>query len=59
MSGQIMTAAALLQDNPAPSEEEIATAMGNNYCRCGCYVRIRRAVALAAEMSAIAEEETA
>jgi isoquinoline 1-oxidoreductase alpha subunit len=53
MSGQIMTAAAFLEANPAPSEEEIVTAMANNYCRCGCYVRIKRAV------TAVAEEMTA
>lgn len=49
MSGQMMTAAAFLNDNPSPSEEEITTAMSNNYCRCGCYVRIREAVASAAD----------
>ncbi len=52
MSGQIMTAAAFLAQNPAPSEEEIVDAMGNNYCRCGCYVRIKRAVQGAAEQLA-------
>lgn len=45
MSGQIMAAAALLESNPTPSEAEILTAMSNNYCRCGCYVRIYNAVA--------------
>ncbi len=49
MSGQIMTAAAFLSEQPAPSEEEISAAMVGNYCRCGCYVRIRRAVAVAAQ----------
>jgi len=49
MSGQIMTAAAFLAHTPAPTTEQIENAMGNNYCRCGCYVRIRRAVAGAAE----------
>ena len=44
MSGQIMTAAAFLEANPTASEEEIVNAMGNNYCRCGCYVRIKTAV---------------
>lgn len=48
MSGQIMTAAALLEDAPNPSEDEVINAMGNNYCRCGCYVRIKRAVVSAA-----------
>lgn len=52
MSGQIMTAAAFLTQNPTPSEEEIVNAMGNNYCRCGCYVRIKRAVTRAAEQMA-------
>ncbi len=52
MSGQIMTAAAFLAQNPSPSEDEIVDAMGNNYCRCGCYTRIKRAVAQAAEQMA-------
>ena len=60
MSGQIMTAAAFLTQNPTPSEEEIINAMGNNYCRCGCYVRIKRAVTRAAEqMAATPQEVTA
>lgn len=50
MSGQIMTAAALLANNPAPTDDEIVEAMGNNYCRCGCYVRILRAVKKGAEL---------
>jgi isoquinoline 1-oxidoreductase subunit alpha len=49
MSGQVMAAAALLDANPEPSEQEIVAAMRNNYCRCGCYARIKSAVALAAE----------
>ncbi|CAN5712859.1 (2Fe-2S)-binding protein [soil metagenome] len=49
MSGQIMTATAFLAGNPTPTAEQIESALGNNYCRCGCYVRIRRAVAVAAE----------
>lgn len=48
MSGQIMTAAGLIAANPTPTEADIEQAMGSNYCRCGCYVRIRRAVADAA-----------
>ena len=51
MSGQMMTAAAFLADNPSPTEEEITAAMSENYCRCGCYVRIKTAVASAAENS--------
>ena len=50
-SGQIMSAAALLRDNPNPSDAEIEVAMAGNLCRCGTYVRIkagiRQAVALA------------
>ncbi|MCB0115599.1 MAG: (2Fe-2S)-binding protein [Caldilineaceae bacterium] len=48
MSGQIMTAAAFLDANPSPSDDDIVEAMGNNYCRCGCYVRIKEAVRQAA-----------
>jgi isoquinoline 1-oxidoreductase alpha subunit len=47
-SGQIMQAAALLADNPAPSREEIDEAMAGNLCRCGTYPRIRAAVMTAA-----------
>lgn len=50
MSGQMMTAAAFLQNNPTPSEEEIIEAMNNNYCRCGCYYRVKSGVARAAEL---------
>lgn len=48
-SGQIMTAAALLERNPAPSRGEIDTAMSGNICRCGTYTRIRAAIERAAE----------
>ncbi|WP_372886343.1 (2Fe-2S)-binding protein [Shimia sp.] len=47
-SGQIMQAAALLAENPAPSDAEIDEAMSGNLCRCGTYPRIRAAVKLAA-----------
>lgn len=50
MNGQMMTAAAFLVQNPKPSEAEIVAAMGQNYCRCGCYGRIKRAVSRAAEL---------
>ncbi|MDP8232281.1 MAG: (2Fe-2S)-binding protein [Candidatus Zophobacter franzmannii] len=49
MSGQIMQASAFLAATPAPSEEQIVEAMGQNYCRCGCYVRIKDAVTAAAD----------
>ncbi len=52
MSGQIMTAAAFLAANPSPSGEAIDEAMGRNYCRCGCYHRIRIAVESAAAATA-------
>ena len=54
MSGQIMTAAAFLETTPAPSDDEIVAALGNNYCRCGCYVRILQAVKQAAEQTGAA-----
>lgn len=47
-AGQIMTAAALLAQNPKPSEADIDAALGGNLCRCGTYPRIRRAVLEAA-----------
>ena len=43
--GQIMTAVALLNDNPNPTEDEIKNGMSGNLCRCGTYTRIQRAVA--------------
>jgi isoquinoline 1-oxidoreductase alpha subunit len=47
-SGQIMAAAALLERNPNPSDDEIAAAMSGNICRCGTYTRIREAIHRAA-----------
>jgi aerobic-type carbon monoxide dehydrogenase small subunit (CoxS/CutS family) len=49
-AGQIMSAAALLEKNPNPSDEEISAAMNGNICRCGTYVRIREAVKKAATL---------
>lgn len=46
--GQIMQAAALIADNPNPSDQEIIDGMVGNVCRCGCYQRIAAAVRLAA-----------
>ena len=46
-SGQIMTAAALLIENPKPTDQEIEDTMTDNICRCGAYHRIREAVKLA------------
>ncbi len=47
-SGQIMTAVALLEDNPAPGDDDIDSAMSGNICRCGTYSRIRRGIKRAA-----------
>lgn len=48
-SGQIMQAAALLESNPNPSRQEIKSYMSSVLCRCGTYMRILKAVELAAE----------
>lgn len=51
-SGQIMTAAALVRDNPNPTDEDIDRAMRNNICRCGTYQSIRAAIHRASEIHA-------
>ncbi len=48
-SGQIMQAAALLAKTPNPSDDQIVSAMDGNLCRCMAYVRIRKAIRLAAD----------
>lgn len=48
-SGQIMSAAALLAQNPAPSDADIDAAMSGNLCRCATYTRIRAAIHAAAD----------
>ena len=48
-AGQIMSAAALLKGNPAPSDEDIDAAMSGNICRCGTYLRIKEAIKSAAK----------
>ena len=47
-SGQIMQAATLLQDYPQPTDANIDAVMSGNLCRCMAYVRIRKAIKLAA-----------
>ena len=47
-SGQIMSAVALLKNNPAPTDADIDAAMAGNICRCATYQRIRSAIHLAA-----------
>jgi isoquinoline 1-oxidoreductase subunit alpha len=50
-TGQIMSAAALLAKTPKPTDRDIDAAMNGNLCRCGTYVRIRKAVHRAAELA--------
>ena len=47
-AGQIMNAAALLAQNPSPTDQEIENGMNGNICRCGTYIRIRAAIKTAA-----------
>ncbi|MEM9402218.1 MAG: (2Fe-2S)-binding protein [Pseudomonadota bacterium] len=48
-SGQIMSATALLEQNPSPSDDDIDNAMSGNLCRCATYKRIRAAIHLAVD----------
>jgi aerobic-type carbon monoxide dehydrogenase small subunit (CoxS/CutS family) len=50
-SGQVMAATALLNRTPKPDDSDIDAAMAGNICRCGTYVRIRRAIRRAAGMA--------
>ena len=51
-SGQIMTAAALIESKQSLTEADVETAMAGNICRCGCYPRIKSAILAAAEKQA-------
>ena len=51
-SGQLMSAAVLLRENPNPGDQDIDDAMAGNICRCGTYLRVRKAIHLAAEIQA-------
>ncbi len=55
--GQILTATALLKQNPNPSDQDIDAAMSDVLCRCGTYHRIRKAIKRAAEYLAEAGGE--
>ncbi|MBT3622634.1 MAG: (2Fe-2S)-binding protein [Gammaproteobacteria bacterium] len=55
-AGQIMSAAALLESNPNPTDNDIDNAMSGNYCRCGTYIRIRKAIHTAASFYNAAQE---
>jgi isoquinoline 1-oxidoreductase subunit alpha len=50
-AGQIMSATALLKSNPKPTDADIDAALGGNLCRCGTYIRIRKAIHAAAAQS--------
>ncbi|ARD43710.1 (2Fe-2S)-binding protein [Colwellia sp. PAMC 21821] len=50
-SGQIMSAVALLEREPHPSDKDIELAMSGNICRCGTYQRIKEAIHLAADLA--------
>jgi len=50
--GQIMSAVALIESNPNPSDAEIDAAMSGNICRCGTYPRIRAAIKQASQSAA-------
>ena len=57
-SGQIMSATALLNENPNPTDEDINQAMKGNVCRCGMYSRIRKGIKKAAEtMNSVERKE--
>lgn len=58
-SGQIMSATALLERSPQPSDEQIDAAMKGNVCRCGMYGRIRKAIKVAAGTEAPTRQESA
>jgi isoquinoline 1-oxidoreductase subunit alpha len=58
-AGQMMTASALLAKNPKPTDADIDAAMDGNICRCGTYLRIRKAVHTAAAIAAKRTKEPA
>ncbi|KAA3619218.1 MAG: (2Fe-2S)-binding protein [Flavobacterium sp.] len=52
-AGQIMSAAALLDSNPSPTDEDIEATMSGNICRCGTYTRIKAAIKTAAKSGSL------
>ena len=58
-SGQIMSAVALLEQNPAPTDADIARAMRGNICRCGTYPRVQRGIKRAAAQVAADQSKEA
>ena len=57
--GQVVSTLALLNSNPKPTDEDIDNAMSGNICRCGTYVRIRKAIHLAASLDGEFENKEA
>jgi isoquinoline 1-oxidoreductase subunit alpha len=57
-AGQMMAAAALLASKPNPTDSEIDSAMNGNLCRCGTYLRIRKAIHRAAQRPTSASAKT-
>lgn len=55
-SGQIMSAVVLLREKPDPTDQDIDDAMAGNICRCGTYLRIRKAIHLASELQKTASK---
>jgi isoquinoline 1-oxidoreductase alpha subunit len=58
-AGQIMSAAALLEKNPTPTDQDIDTAMDGNLCRCATYLRIRKAIHRAAALKTSGSQPSA
>ena len=58
-AGQIMSANALLAQNPKPTDDQITSAMTGNICRCGTYLRIRQAIHRAAAIATNRPTQTA
>ena len=58
-AGQIMSANALLSQNPKPTDDQITSAMTGNICRCGTYLRIRQAIHRAASIATNRPTQTA
>jgi nicotinate dehydrogenase subunit A len=59
LNGMVMSAAALLQQNPKPKDAEIRAALNGNLCRCGSHMRILRAVRRAADAAEAAGKDAA
>jgi isoquinoline 1-oxidoreductase alpha subunit len=57
-AGQIMSAAALLQATPSPTDAQIDAGMNGNICRCGTYLRIREGIKRAAAQAASSSRRT-